>query len=92
MLGARACGVVVIVTEVEGWTGRLQRGGESGELGLLVPVGSPAMLAEGIEQILTHPDECKAMATESQLHVSSNLTWDMTATAYDQLYRDLLRG
>jgi glycosyltransferase involved in cell wall biosynthesis len=92
ILEAMASGLPVIATEVEGTTELLQRGGESGELGLLVPVGSPAMLAEGIEQILTHPDECKAMATESQLHVSSNLTWDMTATAYDQLYRDLLRG
>ncbi len=92
ILEAMASGLPVIATEVEGTTELLQRGGKSGELGLLVPVGSPAMLAEGIEQILTRSDECKAMATESQLHVSSNLTWDMTATAYDQLYRDLLRG
>jgi glycosyltransferase involved in cell wall biosynthesis len=92
ILEAMASGLPVIATQVEGTTELLQGGERNGDLGLLVPVGSPALLAEGIEQILTCSDECRAMATESQLHVSSNLTWDTSAAAYDQLYRNLLRG
>ena len=63
----------------------------SGDLGLLVPVGNPASLAEGIEQILACPDESNVMAAKSQHYVSSTLTWDDTVSAYTQLYRDLLR-
>jgi glycosyltransferase involved in cell wall biosynthesis len=92
VLEAMASGLPVIATQVEGTTELLQGGGESGDLGLLVPVGNPASLAEGIEQILTCPDDSKAMAVKSQHYVLSNFTWGDTASAYVQLYRDLLRG
>ncbi|MBT6156181.1 MAG: glycosyltransferase [Planctomycetaceae bacterium] len=92
VLEAMAAGLLVIATQVEGTTELLQGGGGSGDLGLLVPVGNPASLTEGIEQILTRPDGLNTMAVKSQHYVASSLTWDSTASAYAQLYRDLLRG
>ena len=92
VLEAMAAGLPVIATQVEGTTELLQGGGGNGDLGLLVPVGNPASLAEGIERILIRPDESNAMSVKSQHYVSLNLTWDDTASAYAQLYHDLLRG
>jgi glycosyltransferase involved in cell wall biosynthesis len=57
LLEAAACGRAVVTTNVPGCRDAL----EPGVTGLLVSVRSAEDLAQGIEQLLTHPEQRKAM-------------------------------
>ncbi|MCS7040453.1 MAG: glycosyltransferase family 4 protein [Anaerolineae bacterium] len=83
-LEAMAAGIPVVVAEGSG----LAEVVEHGRTGLHVARNSASALAQGILQVLRHPEAAQARAREAQAVVRAHYNWDQVAeqtlAAYDQ--------
>jgi len=86
-LEAMAAGIPVVVAEGSG----LAEVVEHGRTGLHVARNSAAALAQGILQVLRHPEAAQARAQVAQTVVRNHYNWDQVAeqtlTAYDEALR-----
>ncbi|MBS0204309.1 MAG: glycosyltransferase [Planctomycetes bacterium] len=87
LLEAMAAGVPVIATDVEGSRELVQ----SDVTGRLVQPANPAELAQAIQDVLQRPDDSARFAEAAQQLVLQRFTQTETTSAYDSLYRQLMR-
>ena len=87
LLEAMVAGLPVVATAVEG-SSELVR---SGETGLLVPVGRSEELAAAIRSTLGDAGRAREMAAAAQALVKQGYTTEVAASAYGDLYRQLVR-
>ena len=83
LLEGMMAGLPVIATRVEGVDEVVQ----PGEHGLLVPLESPAELAQAILQLLRSPADCQRMGAAARERVLSSYTTDRMCEAYLQVIK-----
>ena len=83
LLEGMMAGLPVIATRVEGVDEVVQ----PGEHGLLVPLESPAELAQAILQLLRSPADCQRMGAAARKRVLSSYTTDRMCEAYLQVIK-----
>lgn len=87
-LEAMACGTAVIATDVGGFPEMI----EQGISGLLVPPGDPEALANGIVQVLRHPEEARRWGinarTRIEEHFASEVVAGETLAVYEQTIQE----
>jgi len=81
-LEALASATPVVATRVGG----LPQAIEDGVTGRLVPERDPAALAGAIRDLLTHPDEGRALGAAGRLHVERAFGWERTAARFAEAY------
>ena len=64
----------------------------SGETGILVPPENPAKLAQAINELLSDKVKAETLATNGNIFVKNNMTWDVILPKYIQFYEDLLKN
>ena len=87
LLEAMASGLPVVATAVEGSTELVR----SGVTGRLVPAGRFDELAAAIRSTLDDADRSREMVSAAQVVVKQGYTADIAASAYGDLYRQLVR-
>jgi glycosyltransferase involved in cell wall biosynthesis len=86
VLEAMAASLPVVATRVEG----VEELVVPGETGVVIPPASVGDLVSGLETILADPDRARAWGNAGFQRVKSQFSWDVTALAYDLLYRRML--
>ena len=87
LLEAMAVGLPVVATAVEGSSELIR----SGETGRLVPAGHPEELASAVRSVFDEAGRAREMALAAQALVKKYYTASATVSAYDELYRRLIR-
>jgi glycosyltransferase involved in cell wall biosynthesis len=82
LIEAMAAGVPVVATEAPGIRDVVM----DGETGLLVPVGSPAALAEAIRRVLADDSLRHRLAVAAFADVRRRFTWETAIDAYRRLF------
>ena len=62
-----------------------------GETGYMVPPNDPSALADGLIDLLSHPDRRKSLAIAGQKHAKATFDIDSMLDGYAELYRQLCR-
>jgi len=81
------CNIPVIGTNVGGIPELIT----SDETGILVPPENPAKLAQAINELLSDKEKSEKLATNGNIFVKNNMTWDVILPKYIQFYEDLLK-
>ena len=82
LIEAMAAGVPVVATNVPGIRDVVRHG----ETGWLVPVASPARLAEGIAMLLKDKNRREAMIANARADVRTRFSWDSVLRQYRTLF------
>ncbi len=85
---ALAQGVPAVVSNVGGLPEQVLHG----QTGLVVPPGDPSALAEAIQFLADHPDDCRRMGAAARHSVETRLHIRETVAATIRLYKNLLAG
>ncbi|HSD51858.1 MAG TPA: glycosyltransferase family 4 protein [Candidatus Methylomirabilis sp.] len=86
ILEAMACGLPIVATDLPGNRDVL---GEDGKLGLLVPVGNPAPLAEAIETLVASADLRRELGRAARIEVEMRFDIQRVVGQYLSLYEEL---
>jgi len=86
ILEAMACGLPVVATDVPGNHEVL---GEDGKAGLLVPVDTPAALAQAIESLVASPDLRRELGASAQARALERFDIQRIGAQYLSLYEEL---
>jgi len=81
---AMACGVAVVSTD----GGALPE--VVGDQAVVVPVGDPQALAQGISQLLDNPGLREQLAKGGRERILKHFNWDSAATQMEALYRQVI--
>jgi glycosyltransferase involved in cell wall biosynthesis len=81
LIEAMAAGVAVVATDAPGIRDVVR----DGETGILVPVGSPAALAEGIRRVLEDSGLRGRLVSAAFADARRRFTWDAAVAGYRQL-------
>ena len=81
LIEAMAAGVPVVATNVPGIRDVVQ----DGITGILVPVASPADLAQAIQSLLNNPSRRAALVQRAQMHVREHYSWEKILPQYQSL-------
>ncbi len=87
VMEAMASGTPVVAASVGGITEMVFHQ----DTGLLIESRRPQDFAENVEWVLTHPEEAAAMAARGAAWVREHLSIERMASAYRDLYHELLR-
>lgn len=87
LIEAQACGTPVIGTEIGG----IPYAVEDGATGLIVPPGDAAGLATAAIKVLGDGDLYRRMAQRGPERVRELFTWEKSAAAYDQVFREAVQ-
>lgn len=85
-LEAMASGLPVVASAVGGLLGTI----EDGRTGFLVPAGDVTTLAQRLVQLLGDPARRRAMGIEARASVERAFSWQRTAAATIEVYREAL--
>jgi phosphatidylinositol alpha-1,6-mannosyltransferase len=88
LLDALAAGCAVIASDVAG-VGLAVRDGETG---MLVPEQRADALADALRALLNDPARCTRLGAAARADVTSRLTWERTAAAFERVYDDARSG
>lgn len=86
ILEAMAAGKPVITTRVDSTFEIIQ----DGVTGVVVPVGSVDQISNGMQFLITHPDQQKAIARNGQLSTCQNFDVQQMADSYLNVYQAML--
>ena len=64
----------------------------SDETGILVPPENPTKLAQAINELLSDKVKAEKLATNGNIFVKNNMTWDVILPKYIEFYENLLNG
>jgi glycosyltransferase involved in cell wall biosynthesis len=87
LVEAMAAGLPVVATDVAGIRGRV----ESGKNGWLHPFRNAEGIAESMRQLLLDEDQRRRFG-EAARQSAACFSWDNTVSAYDSLYKNLVRN
>ena len=62
------------------------------ETGILVPPENPGKLADAVNELLSDKEKAEKLATNGNIFVKNNMTWDVILPKYIQFYEDLLKN
>ena len=62
------------------------------ETGILVPPENPRKLADAVNELLSDKEKAEKLATNGNVFVKNNMTWDVILPKYIQFYEDLLKN
>jgi glycosyltransferase involved in cell wall biosynthesis len=86
VLEAMACGLPVVVSQLNGTTEVITHD----RTGILVPPGDPRALADAVVGLLRDPPRGARLAAAGQSHVQAHFSAGIFAREYLELYRSLL--
>ena len=86
-LEAAACGKPIVASDVPG----LRRVVTS-EMGVLIPPGDAAALADAIQGLLSRPDLRNEMGRRARQYVKANYSWRSVAQRTVACYQEVLAG
>jgi len=64
---------------------------KNNETGIIVPPENPSKLAQAINELLSDREKSEKLATNGNIFVKNNMTWDVILPKYIQFYEDLLK-
>ena len=82
ILEAMATALPVVATAVSG----IPLAVTHSETGLLVPESDPSALLRALSELLSHPDQARAMGAAGRRRAQTHLTWDAVASRYRDAY------
>jgi glycosyltransferase involved in cell wall biosynthesis len=62
------------------------------ETGILIPSENPNKLSQAVNELLFDKEKAKKLASNGNIFVKNNMTWDVLLPKYIQFYRDLLNS
>ena len=62
------------------------------ETGILVPPENPGKLADAVNELLSDKEKAEKLATNGNIFVKNNMTWDVILPKYIEFYENLLNG
>jgi len=62
------------------------------ETGILVPSENPGKLADAVNELLSDKVKAEKLATNGNVFVKNNMTWDVILPKYIKFYEDLLKN
>ena len=65
---------------------------KNNETGIIVPPENPSKLAQAINELLSDKEKAEKLATNGNIFVKNNMTWDVIFPKYIQFYENLLNG
>ena len=65
---------------------------KNNETGIIVPPEDPLKLAQAINELLSDKEKSEKLATNGNIFVKNNMTWDVILPKYIRFYEDLLKG
>ena len=65
---------------------------KNNETGILVPPENPSELVQAINELLSDREKSEKLATNGNVFVKNNMTWDVILPKYIQFYEDLLKN
>ena len=64
---------------------------KNNETGIIVPPENPSKLAQAINELLSDKEKAEKLATNGNVFVKNNMTWNVVLPKYIQFYEDLLK-
>ena len=64
---------------------------KNNETGIIVPPEDPLKLAQAINELLSDKEKSEKLATNGNIFVKNNMTWDVILPKYIKFYEDLLK-
>jgi len=86
ILEASACGLPVVVSNVDG----LSEVVKDGQTGIVVPRENPNLAADALEKLLRDPQFARAMGQAGCAHVERNYSWESSLDTMIEVYRSTL--
>lgn len=65
---------------------------KNNDTGILVPPENPEKLAHAINELLSNKEKREKLASNGNIFVKKNMTWDVILPKYIQFYEDLLKN
>jgi glycosyltransferase involved in cell wall biosynthesis len=62
------------------------------ETGILIPSENPDKLYQAVNELLSNKEKAKKLASNGNIFVKNNMTWDIMLPKYIQFYEDLLNS
>jgi L-malate glycosyltransferase len=62
------------------------------ETGILIPSENPDKLSQAVNELLSNKEKAKKLASNGNIFVKNNMTWDVILPKYIQFYEDLLNN
>ena len=62
------------------------------ETGILIPSENPDKLSQAVNELLSNKEKAKKLASNGNIFVKNNMTWDIILPKYIQFYEDLLNN
>jgi L-malate glycosyltransferase len=62
------------------------------ETGILIPSENPDKLSQAVNELLSNKEKAKKLASNGNIFVKNNMTWDIMLPKYIQFYEDLLNS
>lgn len=85
-LEAMACGLPILGSDVGGIPTIV----DDGLTGKLVPKGDSGSLAEELQELVKHPDNCQRMGCEGRRKAEKEFSWEGVAGKTEKVYRTVL--
>jgi len=64
---------------------------KNNETGIIVPPENPSKLAQAVNELLSNKEKAEKLATNGNIFVKNNMTWDVILPKYIQFYENLLK-
>ena len=81
-----SAGLPVLASDMPLWKEIINDAG----VGLTANPAEPAALAQALQWMVEHPDECEAMGKKGITKVREQYNWDIESARLLQLYRNIL--
>ena len=65
---------------------------KNNETGIIVPPENPSKLAQAINELLSDKEKAEKLATNGNVFVKNNMTWNVVLPKYIEFYEDLLKN
>ncbi len=62
------------------------------ETGILIPSENPGKLADAVNELLSDKEKAKKLATNGNIFVKNNMTWDVMLSKHIKFYENLLKN
>ena len=62
------------------------------ETGIIIPPENPSKLAQAVNELLSDKEKAEKLATNGNVFVKNNMTWNVVLPKYIEFYEDLLKN